>query len=345
MDDIRLRLQKYFAGTCTDAEKATILALLDEHPELLDEAFPEAEWETITSNTMMDDAAASRIKTAIMQETAVSMRPIHTHRIWWAAAAILLLVSASGYLLQKQQPKTEKIIASTTITPIRNTDTVWHNKSSVIQNLTLPDGSKVWLSPDARLTCPIAFTSNRQVTLQGKAKFDVVTDARHPFTVTANEVVTTVLGTVFEVETAAGKATKVKLLAGKVQIAGSHQQVAFAPIILLPGDEFHTDAESNHIHIARAQKVDNIRPLYENTTVVTDATFEFHNEKLYRIIQVLETHYHENIKLSGISRKATFTGEFNKTEPLDNILKVLADLNNLTIQRNDSTICMETIKN
>ncbi len=341
MDDIRLRLQKYFAGTCTDAEKATILALLDKHPELLDEVFPEAEWEE-NSHAMLDDATASRIKATVMQETQPALRPVRSNRIWWAAAAILLLVAGSLYLLQQPGKKSVDTLAATT--PIRKTDTVYHNNSTSIQNLTLPDGSKVRLSPDTRLSCPIAFTTHRQVTLQGKARFEVITDPLHPFTVTANEVVTTVLGTVFEVETVTGKTTKVNLLEGKVRISGSHHQQAFTPVILLPGDEFHTDAESAHIHIARAQQTENIRPIYQNTTVITDASFEFHNEKLYKIMQALESHYHENIKLTGISRNATFTGEFNKSASLEDILKVIADLNNLNIQRNDSTICLESMK-
>jgi transmembrane sensor len=52
--------------------------------------------------------------------------------------------------------------------------------------VTLLDGSHVTLAPDSRLTAPPGFgRTTREVTLDGKAYFDVVHDSLHPFTVIA----------------------------------------------------------------------------------------------------------------------------------------------------------------
>jgi transmembrane sensor len=52
--------------------------------------------------------------------------------------------------------------------------------------VTLLDGSRVTLAPDSRLTAPPGFgRTTREVTLDGKAYFDVVHDSLHPFTVIA----------------------------------------------------------------------------------------------------------------------------------------------------------------
>ncbi|MFI5250445.1 MAG: FecR family protein, partial [Gemmatimonadales bacterium] len=56
------------------------------------------------------------------------------------------------------------------------------------QRLTvaLLDGTRVTLAPDSRLTAPAGFgRTTREVTLDGKAYFDVVHDSLHPFTVIA----------------------------------------------------------------------------------------------------------------------------------------------------------------
>jgi ferric-dicitrate binding protein FerR (iron transport regulator) len=51
---------------------------------------------------------------------------------------------------------------------------------------TLRDGSHVTLAPDSRLTTPAAFgRTTREVTLDGKAYFEVAHDSLHPFTVIA----------------------------------------------------------------------------------------------------------------------------------------------------------------
>ncbi|RZK45458.1 MAG: hypothetical protein EOO59_21030, partial [Hymenobacter sp.] len=67
--------------------------------------------------------------------------------------------------------------------------------------LTLPDGSQVWLNAASSLRFPVAFTgSERRVELTGEAYFEVAKDAKHPFKVAARGAEVTVLGTHFDVQ-------------------------------------------------------------------------------------------------------------------------------------------------
>lgn len=67
--------------------------------------------------------------------------------------------------------------------------------------VTLRDGSRVTLAPDSRLTAPAAFgRTTREVTLNGKAYFDVAHDTLHPFTVIAAGERIRDLGTQFVVD-------------------------------------------------------------------------------------------------------------------------------------------------
>jgi ferric-dicitrate binding protein FerR (iron transport regulator) len=66
--------------------------------------------------------------------------------------------------------------------------------------ISLPDGSNVWLNAASSLRFPAAFQSNeRRVELTGEAYFEVARDARRPFFVKTGEMVVQVLGTSFNI--------------------------------------------------------------------------------------------------------------------------------------------------
>lgn len=68
-------------------------------------------------------------------------------------------------------------------------------------NLTLSDGTNVWLNACSELAYPASFTEeSRSVSLKGEAYFDVSKDAEHPFIVQTNQCDIKVLGTKFNVQ-------------------------------------------------------------------------------------------------------------------------------------------------
>lgn len=68
-------------------------------------------------------------------------------------------------------------------------------------NLTLSDGTNVWLNACSELVYPASFTEeSRSVSLKGEAYFDVSKDAEHPFIVQTNQCDIKVLGTKFNVQ-------------------------------------------------------------------------------------------------------------------------------------------------
>lgn len=67
-------------------------------------------------------------------------------------------------------------------------------------NITLPDGSMVWLGHESSLSYPEKFFgSSREVTLTGEAFFDVESDENHPFLVHTSGPTIRVTGTEFYV--------------------------------------------------------------------------------------------------------------------------------------------------
>jgi transmembrane sensor len=94
------------------------------------------------------------------------------------------------------------------------------NKSSIPLKFFLSDGSMVVLAPQSKLTYPQHFQeSKREVILTGQAIFDIVKDSGKPFFVLANETVTKVLGTRFEVNAfERDKQITIRVISGRVSV-------------------------------------------------------------------------------------------------------------------------------
>lgn len=74
------------------------------------------------------------------------------------------------------------------------------NETDAVRHIRLSDGSTVVLFPESVMLVHFDFsTSERKVTLTGRAFFDISRDESRPFFVYANDVVTKVLGTSFTV--------------------------------------------------------------------------------------------------------------------------------------------------
>lgn len=98
--------------------------------------------------------------------------------------------------------------------------------------VSLPDGTKVWLNAATSLKYPTSFISSKQrkVELSGEAYFEVAKDKAHPFIVKTNQQTVEVMGTHFNVNSYSDEEiTKTTLLEGSVKINGS--------VLLKPGEE------------------------------------------------------------------------------------------------------------
>jgi ferric-dicitrate binding protein FerR (iron transport regulator) len=88
--------------------------------------------------------------------------------------------------------------------------------------ITLPDGTKVWLNAASNLSFPSTFQGLgiRKVELSGEAYFEVVKDKKHPFIVLTEKQEVEVLGTHFNINSYADEtSTKTTLLEGSVRVS------------------------------------------------------------------------------------------------------------------------------
>lgn len=96
----------------------------------------------------------------------------------------------------------------------------------------LRDGTTVLMNADSKLTFPTAFDGNlRVVKLIGEAYFKVSKDAKHPFIVQTEKVMTRVLGTEFNLRAYPAADTHVTLISGSVIVnnRANNKEVKLVP--------------------------------------------------------------------------------------------------------------------
>lgn len=128
-------------------------------------------------------------------------------RVAAASVSVILLLSIGFYFFNKTAAEPSLNIVST--------------KKGSKSNITLPDGTKVFINADTRLTYDESFGKKiREVNLVGEAYFDVVKDKEHPFIVHTQTLDVKVLGTAFNVRAYENEAnTTATLVRGLVEVA------------------------------------------------------------------------------------------------------------------------------
>lgn len=179
----------------------------------------------------------------------------------------------------------------------------------LVSEITLPDGSKVWLNAGSTLKYPVVFTDkNRNVEMSGEAYFEVQTDKTHPFVVQSNHLKVTATGTAFNVcSYAKSKEEVITLVSGKVAVS----QGDFVER-LLPGQQLSYQRESKEMKIS---DIDTFQFVSWK-----DGIMAFRDDPLEFVFNRLEQIYRVRFVIKDPSvRKYTYRATF-KGETLDEIL-------------------------
>lgn len=110
-------------------------------------------------------------------------------------------------------------------------NTLTNPRGSKVIDMTLADGSHIWLNAGSSITYPVAFTGNeRKVSMTGEAYLEVAHNSTMPFTVSKGDVNVQVLGTKFNVNAYDDEsAIKVTLLDGSVKVLKGNSSNVIKP--------------------------------------------------------------------------------------------------------------------
>jgi len=178
--------------------------------------------------------------------------------------------------------------------------------------LTLADGSKVWLNAESAITFPTAFTGNeRKVTIKGEAYFEVAHDASKPFQVTVNGMQVQVLGTHFNINAYDDEGEiKTTLLEGSVKVSKGPESK-----LITPGQQAVVSSTEPKIVVQQAD--------VDEAVAWKNGLFHFNNADLQEVMRQLSRWYDVNVMYDGTIPKREFAGEMQRDLNLSQVLELL----------------------
>lgn len=177
--------------------------------------------------------------------------------------------------------------------------------------VTLPDGTVVWINAASKLVFPAAFTGKeRVVKLEGEAYFEVAANEHQPFIVKADDMEISVLGTHFNVKAYEEEsAMKTTLLEGKVKVTASHREV-----LLRPGQQ----AKMNN-----SGGMDVVAVNVNDVIAWKNGTFSFDDVTIEEVLRQIARWYDVEIVYPDGIPKGLFRGEIDKMSDITTVLKIL----------------------
>lgn len=179
-------------------------------------------------------------------------------------------------------------------------------------NLTLSDGTKVWLNAASSLRFPASFSEKeRKVEMEGEVYFDIAEDSKHPFIVMVNGVEILVTGTEFNVEAYGDEESmKITLLEGKVDLKDKNNQTK-----LIPGQQAEISGKGNFvIH----KNVD-----MEEVIAWKEGLFYFHKADIKTVMKQISRWYDVEVEFKDAGKKRSFKGEIQRDLELSQVIKIL----------------------
>ncbi|MGN7820847.1 FecR family protein [Chitinophaga sp. 22536] len=187
-------------------------------------------------------------------------------------------------------------------------NTLTTNRAGQYQ-LTLEDGTKVWLNAASSLTFPVHFNgTERKVALTGEGYFEVAANARQPFKVTVNGVDVLVLGTSFNIG-AYDHTVNTTLVSGAVKV----QLPSKRSWQLVPGQQARVQHEQVSITYADTEKA----------IAWKEGIFYFKDDDLRDIMEQVARWYDLELDFKGPLPTGKISGNISRQARLSQVLEML----------------------
>lgn len=306
--DIRDLLDKYLAAQCTPSEREQVEKWL-ESVQREDNA-----WHTLgePARERMLDAGYQNIKQSVSKEGKVIPIGTRSKSNWRMISAVAAAFLIGGLVFSFWS----SLFDSTTLQYIEVTADRGHRKE-----VTLPDGTHLWLNAGSRLTYSSVFNQiTREVSLEGEGFFKVAHNPEKPFVVQTGHLRTKVLGTVFNVNAYKENASvQVVLASGKVALEQQHSGGSIAG----PGMELTPNQAAIFYKLSGElvkQEITNVEDHY----AWTEGRLVFQDTPVPEALQRLERAYGVTLTADGQIRNCTITGTFKTKQPLKQIMHMIS---------------------
>ncbi len=311
-------VMRYLNGEATHEEEAMIDAFIkqgEEQAALFNQWMEEWEASIFSTPAPAVDQAWQRL-----QETIDSHTGRTVHMQWWhkavAAAAIIVIIGCAAIWSFSGSTATQTYLCSAPA----------GSKTQV----TLPDGSKVWLNGGSSLAYTNQFNDdNRRVELHGEAYFEVQKHQGKPFTVHTQGYDVTVKGTKFNVSAYDDDPiSTTTLMEGKVELSDGKQNLS-----LVPGDAVQLNKATGQL---QRHATDGFADGWRSGRLMyPDITLE-------QFGRVLSRQYNVNVHLANSQcANMRISVMLQNNETIDEVVSALTRITGHNITRNGDTLTIQ----
>ncbi|MBL1411441.1 FecR family protein [Sphingobacterium faecale] len=186
--------------------------------------------------------------------------------------------------------------------------------------VTLPDGTKVWLNAASSITYPTYFTGGkREIETTGEVYFEVVHDVKNPFIVLSKNQRIQVLGTAFNVNSY-NKKLVTTLVEGRVSLSAVDADSNSSDAVFLsPGQQA--------VLIDQKVKVSTVE--VSEYIAWKEGMFRFKSTPLPEALQQLERWYDLEIEYYDIPKEILVHASIKRDKKLSSILYALEEISNV----------------
>lgn len=287
-------LYRFFEGTATDNEIRLVKLWLESSDTNREELFRERKiFDAMILNNYdpapKEKYTERRTLTIVLKEIAK------------VAAAVFITILVFSYI-DYLKGKSEKGLVQTISVP-----------AGQRTNVTLPDGTNVWLNARTTLSYAADFgLGNRDLKLDGEAYFDVTPNKDLPFIVETSKGKIKVLGTQFNImDYSENPYYEAALMEGKLELEMSSSE---NKTLLLPGNK--AVFKNERLEVSRVEDYEIYR--------WREGLICFRNQTFETIVKEFEKYYGVQIVVDNEDIKKTrYTGKFRQSDGVNYALYVL----------------------
>ncbi|GEP93956.1 FecR family protein [Chitinophaga cymbidii] len=179
--------------------------------------------------------------------------------------------------------------------------------------LTLPDGSRIWLNASSSLRFPTTFSgSERIVELKGEAYFEIAKDMNMPFKVKVNnDMEVAVLGTHFNIMAYADEShVTTTLLEGAVKVLNRNKEV-----LLNVGQQALFNHRTKDLKVTPGD--------VEGAVAWKNSYFKFTDESIQSVMRKIARWYDVEVEYRGNVNQKALWGTISRFENITEVLQML----------------------
>ena len=336
-DDLAL-WAKYFSGNCSEEEECKIKQWIGdsysnrEHAKEMHELWAglqssefrghnwdvDAGWENVQQRINLSDRHFAQSKPPIKRG-----RSTRQNKIIFRAGALLVvtvLTLLSIVVLQQGETQAPQLIT-------------YESGVGERMGIRLNDGSMVYLGVQSMLIVPELFSPEaRDVALIGEAYFEIAEEAERPFTVNAGQASVQVLGTEFNLRSYT-KEENVALIVTEGSVAFYPQATAMDQASIVVAGQQSVLNEEKQIHVWDYADLAPLLSWREGRII-------FENTALTKVLEELARWYDVQFSIQEeLLGQIPLTTSFDvKSEPIENIIDVVASITGTEYQRVENTV-------